>query len=89
MTSHDADERLDANSSIILGDAYIAMYYFVSAYWERGGKNDGSVTLLRHAIGPEEEPGRDDVLRTTDPALWDDWIAAVKKTRSEGMPTEL
>lgn len=74
---------------ITVKEAYIALYRFIDAYWERGGRRDGSVTLLRHALGPETEPGDETVLRTADPASWGDWLAAVNAARSEGLPTEL
>jgi hypothetical protein len=51
---------------ISVRDAYIAMYRFVYAYWKRGGRRDGSVTLLRHALGPSADPNDDAVLQTSD-----------------------
>lgn len=70
-------------------DAYLGMYYFVRAYWERGGKRDGSVTLLLHAIGPMEDPNAPAQLMTTDPAFWDDWLASLEQARTQGLPREL
>jgi hypothetical protein len=70
-------------------DAYLAMYYFVKSYWERGGKRDGSVTLLLHAIGPSQDPNAAQQLITTDPAFWDDWLAALESARTKGLPAEL
>lgn len=77
------------DETIAIRDAYLAMYYFVTAYWERGGRRDGSVTLLRHAIGPSRDPNQPDILQTADPASWDDWLAAVVLARSQGIPDEL
>ena len=65
------------------------MYYFVRAYWERGGKRDGNVTLLLSAIGPFEDPKAPEGLMTTDPAFWDDWLTAVEQARAKGLPAEL
>ena len=72
-----------------LKDAYLAMYYFVREYWERGGRRDGSVTLLLNALGPAPNGEREEAIRTDDPAFWHDWLAAVKRARAEGFPKEL
>jgi hypothetical protein len=72
-----------------LGEAYLAMYHFVDAYWERGGRRDGSITLLRHAMGPSGMASEDGPVDTADPAFWNDWIKAIEKARNEGMPQEL
>jgi len=82
------DANLAGSEQISIRDAYIAMYRFVDAYWERGGRRDGSVTLLRHALGPTADPNNESALQTSDPASWDDWIAAVNAAR-EGLPPEL
>lgn len=74
---------------ISVKDAYIAMYHFVDAYWKRGGRRDGSVSLLRHAIGPSADPRDEAVLETADPASWGDWLAAVETARAKGLPQEL
>lgn len=65
------------------------MYYFVRGYWKRGGQRDGNVTLLLNAIGPFEDPKTPEKLMRTDPALWDDWLTAVEKARTKGLPAEL
>jgi hypothetical protein len=82
---------LEMNRSDMLStkDAYLAMYYFVRAYWERGGKRDGSVTLLLHDIGPSLDPQNPEALRTADPAFWDDWTRASDRARREGVPQQL
>ena len=68
---------------------YLAMYYFIDAYWKRGGRRDGSVTLLRHALGPEARSEADASLQTADPAAWSDWIEAIQAARSRGLPDQL
>jgi hypothetical protein len=70
-------------------DAYLAMFYFVDAYWCRGGANDGSVTLVRHDLGPASDPDDESLLQTTDPAFWEDWLTAIEKARSQGIPAKL
>ena len=62
------------------------MYYFVDAYWKRGRRLDGNVFLLRHAMGPLEDPNGIEPLWTTDPACWSNWLDAVKMARRDGMP---
>ena len=83
----------DASSSslppVTVEDAYLAMYYFVRSYWERGGKRDGSVTLLLSDIGPFKDLRNPGLLMTTDPAFWDDWLAAIERARKQGVPREL
>jgi hypothetical protein len=82
------DQSPPSDEALGLGEAFLAMYYFVDAYWERGGRRDGSVTLLRHAIGPTSMAGKRGPVDTADPALSSDWIKAVEKARTEGVPKE-
>lgn len=81
--------ELSGLDQISLKDAYLAMYYFVDAYWERGGRGDGSVTLLRHAIGPAADSHEETAFQTTDPASWSDWLAAVRAAIAKGLPDVL
>jgi len=83
------DAVLVGTDQISLRDAYIAMYRFVDEYWKRGGRRDGSVTLLRHALGPAADPHDETALQTSDPASWSDWLAAVRAARAKGLPEEL
>jgi hypothetical protein len=85
MMSQDNQENqeIQADTMISVRDAYLALYYFVNAYWERGLRQDGKVVLLLHAIGPRERAGQ---IETNDPAFWDDWLEAVKAARSQGFP---
>lgn len=80
---------MDGSETLTRRDAYLAMYYFVRTYWERGGKLDGSVTLLLNALGPMQNPQHDGEIWTTDPAFWDDWLSALGQARREGIPAEL
>ena len=79
-------QAIQADTMISLRDSYLALYYFVNAYWERGGQRDGKVVLLLHAIGPRERAGQ---VETNDPAFWNDWVDAVKTARSQGFPKEV
>ena len=50
--------------------AYQAMFAFIKAYWERGGRtNDQVAELLSWMQG---ESGQ-----TADPAMWADWLDAI------------
>lgn len=84
-------DDLDFSGSDLISvkDAYVAMYRFVDAYWKRGGRRDGSVTLLRHALGPSADPHDEAVIQTSDPASWSDWLTAIKSARVEGFPDDL
>lgn len=66
MSQGDTDEVLQGTNGISIRDAYIAMYYFIDAYWKRGGQDDGSITLLRHSLGPSADPYDASVLQTSD-----------------------
>jgi hypothetical protein len=88
MTFQDDSKRTDENL-ISVRDAYLAMFYFIDAYWQRGGRADGSITLLRHALGPTTDPDSESSLLTADPASWSDWLSAVDLARSQGVPTAL
>jgi hypothetical protein len=72
-----------------LGKAYLAMHYFIDGYWETGGGREGSVTLLRLALGRARWPMHLVQYKTADPAFWSDWMRAVEKARSEGVPGQL
>jgi hypothetical protein len=70
-------------------DAYVAMCYFVKAYWERGGRRDGSITLLLNAIGPSAAAEDSELLLTNDPACWSDWLEAIEQAKRESVPKKL
>lgn len=52
-------------------EAYIAMIYFLEQFYERTGSDDVGGLLGDMILTGNEE--------TMDPALWDDWIHAIKK----------
>lgn len=83
------EQGADTAECLSVRDAYLAMFYFIDAYWQRGGRADGSVTLLRHSLGPAARPDDDAELMTADPAFWSDWRAAVDTARTRGTPTTL
>jgi len=84
------DDGDAAGSGLIsIRDAYIAMYRFVDAYWERGGRRDGSITLLRHALGPSADPHDPNLIQTSDPASWGDWLVAIEAVKADGLPDHL
>ena len=83
------DDELSGSSLISVQDAYVAMFYFVEAYWERGGRAEGSVTLLSHDLGPTKDPQDDSALWTNDPAFWNDWLTAVRLSNEKGLPKDV
>ena len=83
------DDKEVASEPLTSREAYLAMYYFVDSYWERGGKRDRSIMLLRKAMQPfRDQPDRATVV-TDDPAFWTDWTAAVARAKREGLPEEM
>jgi hypothetical protein len=82
-------DAVSASAPLTAKDGYLAMYYFVRAYWERGGRRDGSVTLLCNDLGPLADPDKAGGMMTTDPAFWGDWLAAIERARDEGIPKAL
>ncbi len=52
-------------------EAYIAMIYFLEQIYERTGSDDVGGLLGSMILTGNEE--------TMDPALWNDWLDAVKK----------
>jgi hypothetical protein len=63
--------------------AYRAMYRFVEAYWERGGRQPGELVLFMSYAEPGKwEPAEDNPVGSGDPAAWDDWLDAIKATPS-------
>jgi hypothetical protein len=84
--------RGDSNSEedcLTVGEAYLAMFYFVDSYWKRGGRSDGSVTLLRNDLGPLPSSDTKAEVETTDPAFWSDWLEAIRIARAKGIPGQL
>ena len=65
---------MDATSTITVADAYRAMFVFITAYWERGGRTDEIGSMLgdvQYGISGPTEPA--------DPAQWQDWLDAVAR----------
>ncbi|MDE6627057.1 MAG: hypothetical protein K2K56_11895 [Lachnospiraceae bacterium] len=56
-------------------EAYIAMIYFLEQFYERTGSDDVGELLGDMILTGNEE--------TMDPALWNDWLQAVKKMELE------
>jgi hypothetical protein len=60
--------------------AYDAMRAFLVAYWERGGRKDDDIAQLlgwtdRESVWNDDEP--------FDPAMWGDWLDAVRRVTSD------
>jgi hypothetical protein len=54
--------------------AYLAMFAFLDEHWERAGRPDELGGLLSIMI---YKPG----LGSADPAMWHDWLAAIRKVQ--------
>lgn len=63
---------------ITVGDAYRAMFEFLDAYWQRGGRADEQIAIMLSAVQYGDELGP---TKSADPASWHDWIAAIKKVQ--------
>src|ERR1700677_1081853 len=77
-------EPIASQDEISVTTAYIAMYQFIDAYWERGRQAGGDVGLLRSDMAPFVVPKRPGSIWTSDPAFWNDWLKAVAKAREIG-----
>ena len=65
--------------------AYRAMWRFVQAYWERGGKSPGELVLFMSYVEPDkwEKPWAENPVASGDPAAWDDWLEAIKHSHTD------
>lgn len=82
---HPQGEQSEAKQEKIgLDIAYIAMYRFIEAYWERGLRSQGSVTLLCSDMAPYDDPKNPGQFWISDPAFWNDWLQAVEIAREDG-----
>ena len=61
-------------------EAYDAMFAFLVAYWERGGKTSGDIAALLGSMNREHFFA--DRL-TADPAQWHDWQQAIASTKQK------
>lgn len=60
-------------------EAYVAMFQFLDAYWERNGKPDELGSLLGSmALLEDGSPA--------DSAMWEDWLEAINNGRSGSLP---
>jgi hypothetical protein len=60
---------------------YDAMRAFLTGYWERGGSKDDDVAqLLRWT---DKDSGLWSEGSSADPAMWDDWLEAVRRVTEE------
>jgi hypothetical protein len=82
------DQGVLGTDKITIRDAYIAMYRFIDAYFQRGGRTQGNLILLVHDLGPSPAPNDETALWTADPAFWFDWLDAVRATIDHGLTLE-
>jgi hypothetical protein len=68
------DKSLEPTISIV--DAFDAMRHFLEAYWNRGGRESDDIAVLLGSLNRDEGSETPPL----DPAMWDDWLAAVART---------
>ena len=61
--------------NISVTQGYRAMFKFLEAYWERGGRTDDGIASLLGSMNFSEG---ESTVRPLDPAQWQDWLDAVK-----------
>lgn len=66
-----------SNESISVGNAFDAMRAFLESYWIRGGKQSDDIAILLGALN-RDEPAH----MPLDEALWNDWIEAIKTSKT-------
>ena len=69
-------------------EAYLAMYYFVDTYFQRGRNRDTGLVMLMSNLRPKVDPTDEAALWTDDPGLWSEWLAAVDKALEVGVPAD-
>ena len=62
-------------------EAYDAMFVFLEAYWERGGKSSDDIAGLLGSMNRTVFKDR----VTADPAQWHDWIAAIEFAKRKNL----
>lgn len=65
---------------ITVEQAYIAMFLFLDAFFERGQRRPFDITLLVSWANPfASQSANPEELPTADPAFWYDWLASVSR----------
>jgi hypothetical protein len=76
MVRPDLAQAIDAQRPIGVRDGFHAMRAFLTAYWERGDKQERGIgAVLKSLCRPDGVP---------DPAQWDRWLAAVRAIHAAG-----
>ena len=70
---------MEPQATISVGDGYRAMFSFIEAFWERGGKRGDELANLLSSMNFDMA---DETPRPLDIAQWQDWLDAVQKVRS-------
>lgn len=83
MTSSDHDQG-GSPDLLTARQGYLAMYHFVTAYFDRGGRRDEGLVMLTTNLKAQDDPNDPNGLWTDDPAFWTDWLEAVRKAKSDG-----
>ena len=70
---------MSTHDPISVEQAYAALFWFLHAYWERGKSEEIAILLGDPALRPDGKP--------MDPAMTEDWLAAVEPAKREPPPT--
>lgn len=68
--------------TLTVEQAYIAMFLFLDAFFERGGRKSDDVRMLVTWANPftgDRSPNPEEI-PTDDPAYWYDWLDSVGRT---------
>jgi hypothetical protein len=60
-------------------EAYDAMFAFLDAYWQRGGRSSDDIAAMLGTMN--RTTFFSDRRQTADPAQWDDWVAAIEAVK--------
>jgi hypothetical protein len=70
--------------TLTLKEAYLAMFLFFKDYWEIGERRSDDIGSLLGGLDPFQDPDSPDEFRTPDPAMWHDWLRAVRSATDPG-----
>ena len=65
--------------TLTISEAYDAMFAFLVAYWERGGKSSDDLAVMLGSMNRTLFTDRG----TADPAQWHDWERAVASIKAK------
>jgi len=73
---------MPAPDEISVLDGYLAMFEFLGAYWERGGRASHELAIILGGMALTSDG------ISMDPAMLADWRTAVSKVTGQGTPAQ-